>query len=135
MLVGRNAWQDISMLTSIDEYFVRNNGKKQELALNNEKTIGFIEMLYSLINESGHAYTWKYSVETDPNVGGKPPVAFDAGYALFYLTPLSLASRFRETDLDFGIIPLPKYDEAQDDYITLDWSGFITVPMTASNTE
>ena len=53
-------------------------------------------MIYDMINGSKTAYKWRYSVETDPNVGGKPPVAFDAGYALFYLTPLSLAKTFRD---------------------------------------
>jgi len=135
-LVFELGWQDISMLTSIDEYFVtKNDAGVPELTINNEKVIGFVEMIYDMINGSKTAYKWRYSVETDPNVGGKPPVAFESGYALFYLTPLSLAKTFRETELDFGIIPLPKYDEAQDDYKTLSWSGFITVPMTASNLE
>jgi hypothetical protein len=69
----------------------------------------------------------------DPNAGGIPPVSFDSGRALFYLVPLSLAKTFRETEVDFGIIPLPKLDEVQKDYITLNWAGFMSVPLTVSD--
>jgi len=135
-LVFETGWQNASLLPSIDEFIITKNDEGYpEISIFNEKSVGFIETIYSMINGSGHAFTWKYTPETDPNIGGKPPVAFDAGYALFYITPLSLASKFRETELDFGIIPLPKYDETQEKYITLNWAGFMNVPMTASNTE
>nr|MBQ4318442.1 hypothetical protein [Clostridia bacterium] len=73
--------------------------------------------------------------DTDPNAGGKPPVSFDSGRGLFYMVPLSLASYFRTTEIDFGIIPMPKYDEAQENYISLNWSGYMGVPVTANSTE
>ena len=81
------------------------------------------------------AFTWTYNQKFDPNVGGTPPVSFNDGKAMYYLVPLSLASAFRSMDTDFGIVPLPKYDENQDDYITLNWSGFMCVPMTAGDLE
>ena len=38
-------------------------------------------------------------------------------------------------DTDFGILPLPKYDENQEKYETLNWSGFMVIPATAGDLE
>jgi len=135
-LMFENSWQTASLLPSIGEFLITQNSEGYpELSIYSEKSVGFVERIYDLITRGEYVYTWKYSKETDPNAGGKPPVAFDEGYGLFYITPLSLASKFRETELDFGIVPYPKYDENQEKYITLNWAGFMNVPMTASNIE
>lgn len=43
----------------------------------------------------------------------------------------------RESDVDYGVIPLPKYDEAQDEYYTVCDAGsnVLVVPVTAGNIE
>jgi hypothetical protein len=38
---------------------------------------------------------------------------------------------YRETEIDFGILPLPKYDEQQENYLSLDWGGLMCVPRGA----
>ena len=63
-------------------------------------------------------------------------MSFDNGRALFYLTPLSLATTFRETLVDYGILPLPKYDENQDSYysyVHTNNSSTSCVPITNSD--
>ena len=43
---------------------------------------------------------------------------FSENRALFHANVFSTIARFREMDADFGIIPLPKYDDAQAEYCT-----------------
>ena len=43
---------------------------------------------------------------------------FSENRALFHANVFSTIAQFREMEADFGIIPLPKSDEAQSDYIT-----------------
>ena len=134
--VGEVGWQFGSIPTSCNQYtiIIGNDGTPQ-LNVNTTKMVSVIEKMNQLINSGNNAFIWPFSVNTDPNAGGVPPVSFDSGRALFYLVPMSLAKVFRETDVDFGILPLPKYDEQQEDYITLNWAGFLCVPMTVSDPE
>ena len=39
----------------------------------------------------------------------------------------------RDYTVEFGFLPYPKYDEAQKDYISLDWGGLLSVPHSVSN--
>jgi hypothetical protein len=51
--------------------------------------------------------------------------------ALFHVDPLSAGKRYRAYDVEFGILPFPKYDEVQSEYLSLSWNGFIMIPQTA----
>nr|MBQ4318100.1 extracellular solute-binding protein [Clostridia bacterium] len=134
--LGEFSWQLASITTSNDQYIMKkNDAGVNELTINTEKMANVVEKMHYLFKESGLAYTWAYKTEYDPNNGGTPPVSFDGGHGLFYMVPLSLANYFRNTEADFGIIPLPKYDEAQDDYVSLNWAGFMVTPITATNIE
>lgn len=56
--------------------------------------------------------------------------------ALFFTNQLMVALNLRDMDADFGIIPTPKYDETQKDYmcpISDWWATFLVVPVTNSN--
>ena len=54
---------------------------------------------------------------------------------LFFNNQLLVALDLREMDSDFGILPPPKYDEAQEDYycpVSYHWATFVTIPKTNS---
>jgi hypothetical protein len=48
---------------------------------------------------------------------------------------LHRAEVYRTYDIDFGILPYPKYDEVQQDYISTNWAGLMSVPKTVANPE
>lgn len=132
--VGEIGWQFASIPTSCDQFMILpNNEGTPVLNINTPKMVGLIEKINMLVNDGNNSFVWQFSQKTDPNQGGTPPVSFDSGRALFYLVPMSLAKVFRVTDVDFGILPLPKYDEHQTDYTTLNWAGFLCVPFTVSD--
>ena len=57
---------------------------------------------------------------------------FRQGQALYRILLLSEVTALRDMDDDFGVIPAPKYDESQENYINLGGSPFfMTVPVTA----
>jgi len=47
---------------------------------------------------------------------------------LFELLTLSSAEQIRDYDINVGILPYPKFDEAQTAYKCLDWGGFFPSP-------
>lgn len=60
---------------------------------------------------------------------------FRDGHTLFYVgCMMEEVTKLREADMDFGIIPNPKYDEAQKDYrstVSVHHTGLLSVPKTA----
>lgn len=54
---------------------------------------------------------------------------------LFSIVPLNRAVEYRASEVIFGILPFPKYDETMESYNSLDWSGFLCVPNTITNEE
>jgi hypothetical protein len=59
--------------------------------------------------------------------------------AMFYIGSLggSNSSRFRVADVEYGILPLPKLDEKQEDYCTIvsQYTFALNIPMAASDPE
>ena len=63
---------------------------------------------------------------------------FTENRALFYNNQLLVALNLRDMEADFGILPAPKLDEEQEDYLTPfnDWWGtFLIMPVTNTNYE
>ncbi len=60
---------------------------------------------------------------------------FTDGTSLFYIYFSSYLSQLRTSDLEFGILPYPMYDEAQDGDYSLSWNGQLAVPSSVKNTE
>ncbi len=65
-------------------------------------------------------------------------VLFVENRALFFTESLGSAQGFRDMDADFGIVPLPKYDEKTEVYTSIIHSGlgtFTCVPALCKNVE
>ena len=58
---------------------------------------------------------------------------FRSGNALFYLEPIGSLKKFRDIEIEFGVLPTPKYDESQEDYITYitSFAALCGIPITA----
>ena len=100
---------------------------KVELTANSEKTTNAIAKLRDYFYNSGSAYitdVWTDFIDMFVN-----------GQVLFIPRCIGeTVTLFREMD-DYGLIPLPKYDEAQTDYNTMldGCSPVMAVPKTATN--
>ncbi len=58
---------------------------------------------------------------------------FEEGHGLFFWMRLDDVTSMRAGDADFGIIPIPKYDEAQEQYASLvsqHTTGLMSIPIT-----
>ena len=104
-------------------------GGRYVLTLNTEKSQSIIEKLYDLVYVGNQTYTYKVA---DPE---EKKITFDNGRILFYLDVSRNAKALRATEVDFGIIPMPKYDENQKEYINLSWTGYMCSPINIENPE
>lgn len=101
-----------------------------QLVFNTEKTIKAVEIVNQLYWDGVGSYI--------PGDYSRPIVQFKNGGALFTTTWLANAySTFRDMEDDYSILPYPKYDEYQENYLTgaMDNYTVLGVPTTATDLE
>lgn len=56
---------------------------------------------------------------------------------MFYEEPLGSIKKFRDVDFEVGLLPMPKFDEAQTEYISYIYHGAdaVTIPVTNGQTD
>ena len=96
---------------------VETNGVRK-LALNNERMIKLVDTF--------QAY---YS---DPSYIGKSGAKFEEGSILFSNTYIRDVAKLREMEDDYGVLPIPKLDEAQDGYFTTLGDSYSILGIMAS---
>jgi len=101
------------------------------LDVNTAKTQSIVDKLNDLLYVGNQAFTYVY----DARNTGKSYLPFDSGRALFYMNQPNFVKELRATEFDFGILPYPKFDENQENYVTLNWAGTICAPLNISNPE
>lgn len=74
---------------------------------NSEKTVNLLEKINSFFHDSGEV-----------NLTGTGAF-FELGQTLFTVDRVYMAeNRLRDVEFDYGVVPVPKWDEAQENYIT-----------------
>ena len=104
----------------------RDENNRIALALNTERTQTIVEKLYRMTSMTGGAFTEQY-------MGSENKPVFGEGKALFVLDALANAVKLRDVEVDIGILPYPKFDEVQEQYISQDWGGLMGVPVVIQN--
>ncbi len=120
-------WYCNSFIFSADVPIIdKNENGEFFVAFENERTYSLMEKLDVLINGPG---TFKTKKE-----GGKilEEVNISSGRCLFTLLALDELYTTRNISVDFGILPYPKLNEEQEEYISNDWTGLLCVPISLS---
>ena len=112
---------------------VNSNGQI-ELTLYNETTVNVVEKYLSFALDKQYALQYQAihnSTTFEQELWG-------GNHGLFWTTYMASVSRFREMDSDFGLLPFPKYDSAQNSYystVTPYYSQFVCVPLIQNDVE
>lgn len=113
-----------------------NNGQP-EIMLDSEKVTQFFEkMMSSLYNNVNHVGEGD-KANIVPTAHTDEQYMFTSDKILFLPATLSYTDAFRDMTSDYGIIPLPKWNEAQDDYLTSSTDGcsMFFVPISSRDIE
>ena len=130
--VGELDWQFINVMYSCDQRVMKKGeDDRYVLDLNTARTQGIVDKLNDLLYVGNQTFMYVY----DAQHTGKPYIPFDSGRALFYMNTPRYVKELRATEFDFGILPYPKFDENQANYVTLNWAGAICSPNNISNPE
>ncbi len=116
----------ISFMTGAGQYITETGADGHvALALNTEKTQSLMERFAELAKSD--------VIYIPPTMDRSDMLTIDTGRLMFQLDAISDAEFLRDYTVEFGFLPYPKYDEAQTDYISLDWGGLLAVPGTITN--
>lgn len=108
---------------------------KVELTLNTERTVNTVSKYLSIVTDKTKCFAYQRLSGDNQAVADN---MFISNRSLFDLTLIDTISSFRNMETDFGILPYPKYDSAQDRYYTNVASYpavFLAVPSNVSEPE
>ena len=128
----------ISMMHACDQYITRRDEDgKPVLDVMSEKLVSLVDKMYDIVWNGNQTYTWDLHVWDDIAKREEMDNFFPKGHSLFLLnSPGTGASKeLRAMDVDFGILPYPKYNETQKDYISLNTAGLFCVPQDVKDPE
>ena len=94
-----------------------------ELTLYSEKLVNFYNKLYDWCHDES-VHVWNYH---------SPDFTVDFAENHSYFTIADLGVQYLNTEFRAGILPLPKYDVAQQNYAHQNWGNNILIPNTVRN--
>lgn len=97
------------------------NGEDEFTLYKNEKGIALLTKLIDAWT-GGNGYEFK---KKDDLHGATPENFFETGHALFSQRVPNDIYKLRSMEDDIGILPMPKYDEAQENYKSAAWGGAV----------
>ncbi|MHC1694169.1 MAG: hypothetical protein AB9835_02600 [Eubacteriales bacterium] len=106
--------------------------------MQNPNTVGVLDGMYSIMRGNDYTLISADWAKVDPKTHLIVQAAFEESRSLFYAEVMQCVIRLRQMNTDFGVIPLPKYDEAQEGYYTTvhNWaSEAAAIPASVSDPE
>ena len=102
---------------------------------NTDRLQTIYDKIYELIITQQAFHVTMQDFQANNAIYAEPANVFKAGRALFFAGSLSDGTGFREMEDEFGILPQPKYDEKQEEYLSFVNGSASTacVPKSLSN--
>jgi ABC-type glycerol-3-phosphate transport system substrate-binding protein len=116
-------WLHMIMVGGFGEFLVtKDDNDIPFLSCTTERFLRAYQTMVEFMNREG----W-VAIDGSHNIGSTE-VVFASDRALMCIQVLSCVRLYREMDSDFGILPLPKLDEAQENYRVFVGSGLLGIP-------
>ena len=124
-------------IVGADELVIEAVNGNLEVTAGSDRFYSVLDKITNLLSESdGHSVLHFPAGSTDDTPYSYMGL-FENGRALFLTAELSKTSRQRDKSYSYGIVPFPKYDEAQDSYYSASFyatPGY-AIPVTTSDPE
>lgn len=123
-------WVLASFYPASDIYLVsKDRSGSMELSFYSDRTVSLVEKLDTLLNKTHDAFSYPTSAPENEWL------TMRSDRVLFAPESIHSLGDYRDSEVDYGILPYPKFDENQTDYIANDWSGLMAVPSNAEDTD
>lgn len=126
-------WQTISVIHAQGMYLTENDsdGYPRYTPFESNKMKDIADKYYKLIYEGNQTYKVIYEASHGAMNGYTP--LFGNGQILFLHSNTELLQGFTDVEIDFGMIPLPKYDENQSGYYSMADTQMMVIPVDAND--
>lgn len=104
----------------------RNENDQYEISLEGERLTTMYEKLYNWSKDES-TYLWRFADRANDAV----VVDFMNGHSYFNLS--TLGTHYLESEFELGMLPMPKYDSAQQNYAHVNWGNNVLLPSTIQN--
>ncbi len=123
------------MFTSADNELISYSNGKYNIQLSNERMVNTYQWLNKIFDQANGSIRWRQS--DDITLSGGYYNLFVNDQAMFVTSEMKGGNTFRNMESEYGILPMPKYDEDQKNHITAVYysAGLITIPTTAKEDE
>lgn len=120
------------VLGSGEEYLKRDKNNMPYLAIETDRFYSVCSKIASLTATEG-----EFGDFNDRTVGMHYEMIFAAGRALMCIAELKASNNFREMNDNFGVLPIPKYDDKQENYVCLRSPAtiYLCIPVTNQTLE
>ena len=102
-----------------------------------EKNFAIVEKVQGLMTDTDNFYNHHLGTQDVPVTDDNQyRDLFSDGHGLFFWSRMDEVTTLRGMETDFGILPTPKYDESQEEYISFvsqHITGLMSIPATASD--
>jgi hypothetical protein len=121
-------WQTPSLMYASDLISVTldENGYPA-INLLNPRKIDAYEKIFELLWGGDKTFCF---IGSTPETANHPHIGIDSGRVLFCQYNLFTVENLRATEVDYGILPLPKFNENQQSYMTNSWTGMYGLPVS-----
>lgn len=120
------------VLGSGEEYLKRDKNNMPYLTIETDRFYSVCSKIASLTSTEG-----EFGDFNDRTVGKHYEMIFAAGRALMCIAELKASNNFREMNDNFGVLPIPKYDDKQENYVCLRSPAtiYLCIPVTNQTLE
>ncbi len=108
-----------------------NDQGRMEVALYNEDSLSMYDKLYTMLNVGDNTFHWGWGDKDN----AEKKVEMSSDRTLFELNRTDSLYTLRDSEVEYGIIPYPKLNEAQKAYMINDYSRLICIPVTVADLE
>ena len=113
-----------AFMQACDVYVAQKNSDGEfELTLYGDRLVEMYDKLYNWSKDEG-VLPWNFH---------NPAFTVDFKNDQSYFTCTGLGPHFLDADFQVGILPLPKYDEAQENYAHVNWGNNMVIPSTVQD--
>lgn len=124
-----------SLLNAAGEtYALKDEDGMPYITINKESAVMKMEKIFDIMYSPDARNSHK--IESTGNIYAIAEKAFEENRTLFMWIRMAVAGTLRDMEIDFGIIPVPMYDEKQDRYystVNVNTGYGLSVPITADN--
>ena len=122
-----SSWMLRQIPSTCDNYIYKNDANGLQLVVNNEKTSTILEKMASLFHGGGGLIIRESGQDLQRSVS----MFAEGNYLTYFASSATAPAAFNNLPFDYGFLPLPKYDEKQENYRSLSWMPNLLIPTTA----